>query len=370
MIKPISPHKVFQSASNLINQGYNKLGSKIAANNGGFDKFIKKFEPTGANNSFLGLVTLMVGMVIAPRVLTAARRNPDNREATMDEIKEILFRDIQTVLIILFSLKAIDSVAGRISSKIKGLPMTTKPYKKLFETSEKGINGLKEKGKEILFHPLKKLKIIGKNVLDTLHPTGGVRKYRNDEFVQKYSGFSSIEEIKKMFEEIKNNGGNPDKIFNDVMKSIIKKQEQVIKTQNEVAHAGFSAVTKKPQEILDSLKNIKERGLSSLNDTDLNKNVRELIQDFFKEPDNELVRGGKRLGAVLRTGALAIETGYLGFGLPALNQRRLEKKYLSRDNKIKIKEKYISNQNSPSFIRNSIKKSEAKLYQNFMSKKR
>ncbi len=370
MIKPLSSCKIVQNVGNAVNKGFSILGSKIADNNGGFDKFIKKFEPTGANNSFLGLVTLMVCMVITPRVITAARRNPDNKEATMDEIKEILFRDIQTVLIILFSLKSIDALVGRIASKIKGLPMTTKPYKKLFETTKKGFEGIKEKGREILFHPLQKLKTLGKNVLDTLHPTGGVRKYSNDEFIQKYSGYSSIDEIKKMFEEIKKNGGKPDKIFNNVMSSIIKKQENIIKTQNEIAHAGFSGVTSRPANILTSLKSVKDAGLEGLNNPDLDKNVQELIIDFFKDSNNSLVLGGKRLGAALRTGALGLEIGYLGFGLPALNQRRLEKKYLNSDKRIKIKEKYISDATSPSFIKNNIKAHEVNLYNNFMSKKK
>lgn len=370
MIKPLSSYKFVQNASKCFNNACTKIGSKIASSDGGFDKFIKKLEPTGANNSFLGLVCLMVGMVIAPRVLTAARRNPDNKEATMDEIKEILFRDIQTVLIILFSLKAIDSMVGRVASRIKGLPMTTRPYKKLFETDKKGIEGLKEKGREILFHPLKKLKIVGKNIFDTLHPTGGIRKYTNDEFVQKYSGYSSVDEIKKMFDEIKNNGGKPDKIFNDVIASIIKRQQEIVKTQNELAHAGYSNVSTKPAKVLEALNELKEKGISGLYEDKLDDNVSELIKDFFKDPNNSLVVDGKRLGALLRTGALAIETGYLGFGLPALNQRRLEKKYLNKDNKIKIKEKYISNQNYPSFIKNNIKASDVKLYKSFIGKKK
>ena len=48
------------------------------------------------------LAGLMTATVILPRVLTAKKRNPDNKEATRDEVKEILFRDVQTVLIILF----------------------------------------------------------------------------------------------------------------------------------------------------------------------------------------------------------------------------------------------------------------------------
>ena len=85
------------------------------------DKFISKFlktvEPTGANNPFVTLATLMIGTVIIPRVLTAGKRNPDNKEATRDEIKEILFRDCQTVLIILFALKSANSLIAGAATK-------------------------------------------------------------------------------------------------------------------------------------------------------------------------------------------------------------------------------------------------------------
>ena len=58
--------------------------------------------------------------------------NPDNKEATKDEIAEILFRDLQTVAIMLFGLKSLNSVISALASKMTGLPMTNKPYQKFF----------------------------------------------------------------------------------------------------------------------------------------------------------------------------------------------------------------------------------------------
>ena len=70
-----------------------------------------------------------------------------------------------------------------------------------------------------------------------------------------------------------------------------------------------------------------------LKDKKVNKYAEDLLVEFFKNKDNRLVLDAKGLNAILRTGALAFEAAYLGFGLPALNQIRLEKKYLSKDGK-------------------------------------
>ena len=47
-----------------------------------FSKIINTIEPTGSNNAFIPMASLMVGTVIVPRVLTAAKRNPDDKEGT------------------------------------------------------------------------------------------------------------------------------------------------------------------------------------------------------------------------------------------------------------------------------------------------
>ena len=76
-----------------------------------------------------------------------------------------------------------------------------------------------------------------------------------------------------------------------------------------------------------------------------------------------MVKDAKKLDAVLRTIALSIESLFLGFGLPALNQKRLEKKYL-KENPIEIK---TPSQNTTLNERH-IKAQEIKLYSNFLNK--
>ena len=335
----IASSQVVKNAAKYANNATTKLGGVIenvlekSPKKDIYSKIINTLEPTGTNNAFIPMATLMVGTVIVPRVLTAAKRNPDDKEATKDEITEILFRDVQTVLIMLFALKSINSIVAALASKSSGLPMTNKPYLEIFNNKDKGLKGISEKANEFIHNPIDKLKKIATNILDTLHPTKGVITLTNDEFVSNYSGFGNSAQISKMFDKIKDQKGNPDKIFNKVMNILIKKQKIAISQQEDLTRAGFTIANNKAQSILEALIELKEKGLKGLKEENLNKDVENLLVHFFQKEDNRLVLDAKGLNAALRTAALAFEATYLGFGLPALNQKRLEKKYLSNEAK-------------------------------------
>ena len=335
----IASSQVVKNAAKYANNATTKLGGVIenvlekSPKKDIYSKIINTLEPTGTNNAFIPMATLMVGTVIVPRVLTAAKRNPDDKEATKDEITEILFRDVQTVLIMLFALKSINSIVAALASKSSGLPMTNKPYLEIFNNKDKGLKGISEKANEFIHNPIDKLKKIATNILDTLHPTEGVITLTNDEFVSNYSGFGNSAQISKMFDKIKDQKGNPDKIFNKVMNILIKKQKIAISQQEDLTRAGFTIANNKAQSILEALIELKEKGLKGLKEENLNKDVENLLVHFFQKEDNRLVLDAKGLNAALRTAALAFEAIYLGFGLPALNQKRLEKKYLSNEAK-------------------------------------
>lgn len=333
---------------NAVTRGINKISdNKIVS------KIIDKFEPTGANNSFLGLTSLMVGMVIVPRVLTAAKRNPGNKEATKDEIKEILFRDIQTVAIILFALKSMDSVIGRLSSKISGLPLTNKAYKPVFGKNQK----FTERAKNALL-----------NIKDTIHPTGGLAKYTNKEIAQRYSNYTSIEQIQKLFKEIPEQGGDNEKVFSKIIDNLIEAQKELINKEGARKNGGIAVSIKGAKKVLNELVEAKKQGWQCINDENLSDNVKNQLVGFFQNPDNALVKFGKKLSAGLRTAALGIEVSYLGFGLPALNQKRLEKKYLG-DEETRYKDKFINaarDINSSILVDKTIKPQEIALYHNFI----
>ena len=351
-----------------------------------FSKFLKHVEPTGSNNAFLGMTTLMVGTVIVPRVLTASKRNPGNAEATKDEIKEILFRDLQTVLIVLFALKMMNSVIAGKATKMTGIPMTNKPYQKIFDTNETGLKGLGEKAKEFASNPLDKLKKIGKNIIDTIHPTGGVITKTNEEFVSQYSGYSSFDEIQKLKKYVDEQNGDFDKVFNKVMDSLIADQKAIIEGNPKKGIKGLTEQAKgcvdkngkmtKDMEtkiknatsILNDLEELKAKGQEGLFDENLSENVKNKVLSFFKDEENALIQNAKGLNAILRTVALGIEASYLGFGLPALNQKRLEKKYLKEETQeIKQAETSSETNATPTILNEkTVKPQQVKVFQQFI----
>ena len=83
--------------------------------------------------------------------------------------------------------------------------------------------------------------------------------------------------------------------------------------------------------------------------------------DYSKDEKNPIALSAKRVNAWLRTTALAIEVFFLGFGLPTLNQKRLEKKYLSEKPVGEEREKNFTPSND-----RQVKAQEIKLFSSFM----
>ena len=369
-IKSSQPYKKVRKAANnaasSVGAHYEKSNFK--------DFFGKHLEPMGGNNKFLTLAGLMVFCIIIPRVRTALKRNPNDKEATMDEIKEILFRDVQSVLVVLFMLKTLNSLIASKASKVNGLPMTTKQYQKVFTDGAKTI---KDKAKEFIQNPKEKLGIIKNNILDALHPTEGVRAKRNDEYVADFSNYS-WEGLPKFFKRIKEETGGEEKAFNTLVEGTITKYENILNGNKKKGIKGVidtakASINKAGQSeaasaeertnieaTVEQLKQLRGKGPEVLSDIK-DKNVQNAITDYIKDKDNALVQKGTGTNAWLRSAALAMEASYLGFGIPALNQLRLERKYL-KNNKHETTQKPTNKQADSSTINQNIKAQEVKLY--------
>ena len=165
----ITNSKALKSIPQKMNNISVKIGSKfdkLCSKSDTFQKVVNALEPNGGDNSWFLMLGLMA-MVVGPRITTAAKRNPDNKEATKDEIKEILFRDIQTISIIMLSLKAMNALISAAAGKMSGIPMSNKPYIEMFNSK-----GLKNKAMEFIQEPLQKTKILFKNIFDTINTIG------------------------------------------------------------------------------------------------------------------------------------------------------------------------------------------------------
>ena len=373
----ITSSKPFTAVSNYANKAFTKLGSVI--DNDKFERVMNPLDATHSNNSFLGMTGLMTGCVIIPRVITALKRNPEDKEATWDEVKEILLRDVQTVVIILFMLKSVNAIIASIATKKNGLPMTTKPFQKLFDDSTVGF---KEKVSDFISHPIQKAKIIGRNVLDILHPTEGNRAFTNEEFISRYSN-DNFDNLSKLLKNADDKGGKSEKVFEDILDGTIEKCENIINGStkkgesfglDDILKIGVDKEGNTPLNIdeahfnikntIEDLKKLKELGVSGLQNVQ-NEGVKKAVEKFFTKENNTLVQKSMGLNGKLRLGALIFEAAYLGFGLPALNQRRLEKKYLKQSQN-DIFAANNQDKSSGTLISKNIKAHEVKLYHNFI----
>lgn len=294
-------------------------------------KIINNIEPNGGDNTFYGLTGIMLGAVLLPRIITAAKRNPDNKEATKDEIKEILFRDVQTILIMLFGLKVLNAGVGNISTKITGIPMVEEPLNKVFNSSSKGLKAIKENTCEFVKHPIEKGKIILKNIGKIIHPTGGSILSTGNQINSRFTNYKNYAEIKTFLKSVPEYGGDSEKVFKKIIQSLIENQDKAIaKAKEEALCKGEKADILKQTKIKETLQQmLRKDGFTNFTEGEtLDANIENLMKSFFDDKNNNLARSARNVKDWLRMLALGIEVLYLGFGLPALNQMRLKKKYL------------------------------------------
>ena len=352
----------------------NKIADKI----GGFvdksdiaKKTVDIFEPNGGDNSFFGLASIMVFAVLIPRVITALRRNPEDKEATKDEITGILFRDVTTILTMLFALKTMNSVVSNIGTKMTGIPMVNRPFEKLFDDKTKGVI---DKAKDVFKHPIKKAETIIKNLGLALNPIGGSVSLSGDEINKRFTNLQDVSQVQKLLHDVPNHGGKPEKVFEKMKNSIIDSIKATIEKTKQENMSINNKFTEDVEENLrrnrsalkyfENLTYEKFMGIDTTSmSTDKNPSfdINHVIKEFFKDEKNPIALSAKRVNAWLRSTALAIEVFFLGFGLPTLNQKRLEKKYLS--------EKPVGEERGKNFTPNTdrqIKAQEIKLFSSFM----
>jgi len=330
----------------------------------GFSKAVDLFEPNGGDNTFFALASIMLGAVLIPRIKTAMKRNPDNKEATKDEITEIAFRDVQTILIMLFGLKTMNSIVANLGTKITGIPMVDKPFKNLFG---KNIKGFADKAQDVIQHPIQKLKTISSNILDALNPIGGSSSLNGKKIQTLYTNYASAHEVRKLLNDVPQHGGSKEKVFQKIKKSIIARIDNKIASTKAssryIPNTGkFPVETQRNinglMKTKEYFENLKLEDFMR-DDFKMAKGYEQELIDLFADKKNPIALTATWVNDWLRMLALGIEISYLGFGLPALNQKRLEKKYL--------KNPTLNNQDSFSPINDRhIKAQEIKLYSQFI----
>ncbi len=161
-----------------LQKSMSNLGKSIV-NNSGLKKISDKFEFDGATMSMPGMLSLLFGFCLPPRLINA-QSNTDR--------KEILMRDMTSFIAILFGAKAINRVFSDAFAKISGLALNIKP-------SDHNDN-------------------IFKKIWHYVYPTGGVQVLDSDRIVANYSNVNSFKDgINDLFKFVEKNGGNVGKLL-------------------------------------------------------------------------------------------------------------------------------------------------------------
>ena len=323
-------------------------------------KVVDAYEPNGGDNQFFGLASIMVFAVLIPRILTALKRNPENKEATKDEIVGIVRRDVTTILTMLFALKSMNTLAGNIATKVSGIPMVNKTYQKLFDDNAKTF-GQKA---------LSAAKSIYKGFKDTINPIGGSKLLNGEQIIDKYTGYQGLKETQQFLKAIPESGGDAKRVYSKIHGSItdkLQKQIKKLETEGIALNGKYSNAIEEDltrnKTLLNYYRELDYDKFMQLDASEkqMPQSAEDELTKFFNDKANPIAKSANAVKVWLQTAALSIETFFLGFGLPAINQKALEKKYLS--------EKPIGTVHNGSFNQindRHIKAQEIKLYSQFI----
>ncbi len=283
----------FGSSAQLVNK---------LTGNGLIGKLGRAIEFEGCNVSFPLLLGIMGFGILIPRTLQA--KDKYDRE-------EILRRDLVTCATMCFAEKEL-----------------RKGFSKLNETKSGLVLAAKDKGF--------KQQSFAKKLFDYLRPIKGVRVLSTDQIISKYSGIDKYKDgIKGFCEFIEGQGGNLAKVFSitDEAKNIV--QRLLAKEGKDIATADNSTIKEVLSKAIDS------------------DDVKQLT-NLFKDKNNPWVQKAKTLNARFTAlSVLVLVPVFLGFLLPAINERATKKRIRKEEaEKIANKENIIKMLNPNFFNQN------------------
>ena len=411
--------------TSAISRGATKIGQTILDNKpdgsklgNGLRKVNNFIQGESYNPGRGAYYFLMGGCVIAPRLVQA--REPD-------EFREILTRDIITVLTILFAMKGLKSGMCTAAQKKAGIPLVEDLV---------GKNATK----------IKRLK-------GYLNPNGGITALDSVEINSRYSRIFTKDELVNTLKTVDNEGGNIASMFSVETKGGffsklfgIEKKTPLLDAAKEMFGDDFA--TKSNQELIDIVENItpeneramkgleaiigskpfgeeafcrklaeeteefyreavrnstKKNGVGNMQErakkaaNKLKENetpedsfvkaeqlARQKADEFRKEKmsklqtgilnseDNPITYYARNIAANFETLSLALTAGFLGFGLPKLNEQLTMKRHLNKPGTNPTREPVPTTAcpvESHGIIYGTIEKNNKKPFQAFMGNK-
>lgn len=265
---------------------------------------------------------LMGGCVILPRLMQA--REPD-------EFREILTRDVITVLTILFAMKGLKSGMCSAAQKSAGFTLV----------------------KDAVGKNATKLQRLG----GYLNPEGGITALDSKEILARYSNIKDKESLVKIMGTVDKEGGDLAKMFSiEKRQGLFDKMREKVpflkKAQKEtplydaaVKMFGGDFSGKTNSELIDTVKNITadskiaREGLEDIvgsgalygGSLDIIENAGEEIKEgILNSKNNPITYFARNLASNFETLSLGITAGFLGFGLPKINEKLTMKKHLDK----------------------------------------
>ena len=263
---------------------------------------------------------LMGGCVILPRLIQA--REPD-------EFREILTRDTTTVLTILFAMKGLKSGMCSAAQKKAGIPLVK-------DTIGKNVPKLKR-------------------LAGYLNPDGGITAFNSSEINSRYSRIFSKDELVNMFKTVDKEGGNIAKMLSvetngGFLSKLFGRKKETPLFDAAKQMLGEDFTTKTNDEIISMVEKITPedknavKGLEAIvgskpfgkealeNGSD---NAADIAKDKIKEgilngKNNPITYYARNVAAKFETLSLAITAGFLGFGLPKINEKLTMQKHINK----------------------------------------
>ena len=280
----------FGSSAQLVNK---------LTGNGLIGKLGRAIEFEGCNVSFPLLLGIMGFGILIPRTLQA--KDKYDRE-------EILRRDLVTCATMCFAEKELRKGFSKLNEAKSGLVLAAK---------DKGF----------------KQQSFAKKLFDYLRPIKGVQVLSTEQIISKYSGVDKYKDgIKGFCEFIEGQGGNLGKVFSvtDEAKNIV--QRLLAKEGKDIATADNSTIKEVLSKAIDS------------------DDVKQLT-NLFKDKNNPWVQKAKTLNARFTAlSVLVLVPVFLGFLLPAINERATKKRIREEEAQKSTKQLNKINMLNPNFF--------------------
>lgn len=321
-----------------ISKVMSDLGSKVDPSNfNNFSKAASSLECKGVDIARPMFYTLITGCTLVPRLIQSAKRDIESSKKNggpvqWDETSNILRRDITTILTILFAMEGLGVAMALFGSKKSGVVLTS-------DILNKGDN-------------------IFKKFWNVINPESSVKVLGKAENTAQMSNFADMDQVMRFFEYNQEKKGNLYKLLHSGSKS--NKEGSLY----SVAKKLFGDVVDDTKVSVDDLRN-------KLNSGECDKKYIQEFLDILNDADkNPLLGFANKINAIFQTISLGIVTGFLGFGLPKINEIVIRNKYLKKD--YALNPKYADpNVHIPDYsILKNLQPFEKQTYQYFLGNKR